>query len=50
MADWQQLAVLVETVYRKFGRCDVPVNNAGVTQLMTPSPGPARDVRIKSMA
>ena len=36
VADWQQLEQLVETVYRKFGRCDVLVNNAGVTQLMTP--------------
>ncbi|MBK8306664.1 MAG: SDR family NAD(P)-dependent oxidoreductase [Gammaproteobacteria bacterium] len=48
VADWQQLEQLVETVYRKFGRCDVLVNNAGVTQLMTPSPGPARRCSIKS--
>ncbi len=36
VADWKQLEQLVETVYREFGRCDVLVNNAGITQQMTP--------------
>ncbi len=32
MASWPEIDVLVERTYQHFGRCDVLVNNAGVTQ------------------
>lgn len=36
ISNWQQVEALVESAYAAFGRCDVLVNNAGVTQKMTP--------------
>ena len=33
VSHWQQCDDLVETVYREFGRCDVLVNNAGLSPL-----------------
>lgn len=36
IGNWQQVEALVESAYAAFGRCDVLVNNAGVTQQMMP--------------
>jgi NAD(P)-dependent dehydrogenase (short-subunit alcohol dehydrogenase family) len=39
VADWGDIEGLVESTYARFGRCDVLVNNAGITQ----SPRPLTD-------
>ncbi|MCG3168690.1 MAG: 2-dehydro-3-deoxy-D-gluconate 5-dehydrogenase [Pseudomonadales bacterium] len=36
VGDWQQVDALVDAAYAGFGRCDVLVNNAGMTQQMMP--------------
>jgi NAD(P)-dependent dehydrogenase (short-subunit alcohol dehydrogenase family) len=44
---WDECDALVETVYREFGRCDVLVNNAGMSPLYQDLPSVTRELYDK---
>ncbi|HEX4017492.1 MAG TPA: glucose 1-dehydrogenase [Frankiaceae bacterium] len=44
---WEECDALVETVYREFGKCDVLVNNAGMSPLYDGLPSVSRELYDK---